>query len=89
MKPLLFTKHATSRMANRDISLKEVREILMHGEVIKNYPIDKPYPSRLLIGHSKQKPIHVVVSDHPEYHVIITTYIPDEKQWTDDFKRRR
>ena len=47
--------------------------------VIKEYPDDTPYPSRLILGYDNNRPIHVVSAydqnDDMEY--IITVYEPD------------
>jgi hypothetical protein len=41
-----------------------VRAIVERGEVIEDRPGDLPYPSRLLLGHSHGRPLHVVVAEN-------------------------
>ena len=47
---LVFQVHAIPRMAQRAISIQDVRHVLQTGEVIASYLDDSPYPSRLLLG---------------------------------------
>ena len=49
-KNLYFSGHATLQMFKRKIQVEEVVEVLMTGEIIKDYPDDKPYPSLLMLG---------------------------------------
>lgn len=87
----VFRVHAVQRMFERGISVAEVRNVLEEGETIATYPDDKPYPSRLILGRSRQRPIHVVVADNApdEEIVVVTVYQPDATLWTDSFRRRR
>ena len=59
--------------------------------VIKEYPNDTPYPSRLILGYDGNRPIHVVSAyDHnDDIEYIITVYEPDTQLWTSDFTKRR
>ena len=47
---IIWTNHAISRMAQRDISQKDVKSILLFGEIIEEYNDDYPYPSYLIMG---------------------------------------
>jgi hypothetical protein len=78
-------------MFERQISVEEVRDVLARGEVIVEYPDDTPYPSRLMLGWSNTRPIHVVVADNTAAaeSIVITAYVPDPAQWEPDFRRRR
>ena len=86
-----YSSHAVARMFERGISETDVRLILEKGELIFQYPEDRPFPSKVLLGWKMETPIHVVVADDVEHDisVVITTYIPDPKLWDDEFKRRR
>ena len=77
-------------MFERNISVHAVRRILQNGETIHQYPDDKPYPSRLMLGYDDGRPIHVVAADHPEetLTVVITVYEPDPLLWSSDFRER-
>jgi hypothetical protein len=88
---IVFRVHALQRMFERHISDEEVRRVLDAGETIERYPDDRPYPSRLVAGWIGQRPLHVVVADHAEEHmlIVITVYEPDPVLWAPNFKRRR
>ena len=77
-------------MFERHITEADVRHIIRTGEVIANYPDDKPYPSRLILGWRRKRPLHVVAADNIDENqiIIITAYEPDPAQWTSDFRRR-
>ena len=52
---------------------------------IKEYPDDKPYPSRLILGWKEGKPLHVVAAET----IIITVYQPDPTLWNADFRSKK
>jgi len=87
---LIFRIHAIQRMFERHITEADVRHIIRTGEVIANYPDDKPYPSRLILGWRKMRPLHIGAADNSDENqiIIITAYEPDPAQWTSDFRRR-
>lgn len=88
---LVFRVHAIQRMFRRQINEADVRHVLKTGTVIEDYPDDTPYPSRLVLGWCRSRPIHVVSADnHADREtIIVTTYEPDSNQWAPDFKRRK
>lgn len=88
---LVFRVHAVQRMFQRRISEVEVKQAITSGETIETYPTDKPLPSRLVLGWSGPRPIHVVAADDRQAQetIIITVYQPDDREWEPDFKRRR
>jgi len=77
-------------MFKRSISLDEVRFILTNGEVIKEYPDDKPYPSYLIFGLINLRPLHLLVAKNVDTDscILITVYEPDKNIWTNDFKTK-
>jgi len=87
----IFRVHALQRMFERKISLEEVIEALETGETIESYPEDYPYPSRLVLGWRRKRPLHIVVAENKQEQslIIITVYEPDPKFWESDFKRRK
>ena len=86
----IFSRHAFSQMIEREISSDVVREVLLHGEVIKEYPDDKPFPSILILKFVDTRPIHIVASKDEEGNcIIITAYEPDLTLWNKDFKTKK
>jgi hypothetical protein len=87
---IVWYRHALERMLTRGISRVEVRQVILNGEVIEDYPDDYPLPS-CLIFHNDIRPLHVVVSyDEINQTVyIITAYLPDSKHFETDFRTRK
>jgi len=84
-----LTVHAIIRSKERGISARDMEEAILGGEIIEEYPDDKPFPSCLIVGRtSGGRPLHVVCSLAPVSD-IITFYFPDEKQWINDYRIRR
>jgi hypothetical protein len=79
------------RMFERRISVDDVRLAVRTGLLIEEYPADQPYPSRLVLGWSGSRPLHVVVADNrsEDELIVITVYEPDPALWSDDFRRRK
>ena len=87
---LVFRVHAIQRMVQRQITVDEVRNVLRNGEVIENYPDDTPYPTRLVLGRSGLRYLHVVAADQRSHEtIVITVYEPNLTEWEPGFKRRR
>jgi len=88
---VLFSGHAVRRMFERGLSKDDVLGIVRDGEVIADYPEDEPYPSYLLLGFVRDRPVHVVLAHDSESGtaVIVTAYEPEPELWSEDFKTRR
>jgi hypothetical protein len=78
-------------MFQRGVSEDEVKQVVAVGETIETYPDDKPFPSRLMLGWSGSRPVHVVVADNvsDQEAIIITVYQPDVEEWEADSRRRK
>ena len=88
----LFLPHAIRQMnkPERMISASEVRQIVLHGDVVEDYPEDSRGHSCLLGGETApDRFIHVVCSPKEEYLAIITAYIPDAAEWDAARRQRR
>ena len=70
--------------------MSEILEILETGETIARYDSDRPFPSRLVLGWSSGRPLHVVAADDADSDItiVIAVYRPDSGMWTRDFRRR-
>jgi len=74
----------------RMISSNEVEAVISGGEVIEDYPNDPRGHSCLILGFGESgRAVHVVCSPKDEYLAIITAYLPDPDQWSEDFRQRR
>jgi hypothetical protein len=90
-KKRLFLPHALRQMSRpeRMIRTSEIRSVIENGEVIEDYPEDPRGHSCLIFGYGyTDRPIHVACSPKKNFLAIITAYIPDENEWSNDFKTR-
>jgi hypothetical protein len=86
-----WRKHTLVRLAERQISQDTILEVVLKGEIIEEYPEDKPFPSCLMFKMIEGEPYHVVVSFDPEFKkaYVITAYRPTLDKFEPDFKTRR
>lgn len=83
-KKLRVTDHADEEASNDRIILMEVFDTISSGEIIEQYPDDKPYPSCLIFSRLKgEDPIHTVwaFNQTTQSSVLITIYRPDPQKW--------
>lgn len=87
---ILWTAHALERLQERDISVEDVKNCIMHGEIIEEYPDDFPNPSALIFGYDLNgKIIHVVCGIDENFLYLITAYVPTIEKFFCDLKTRR
>lgn len=87
---IILTRHVLFRFEERGIFLGDVRNVIMRGEIIEQYPDDFPYPSCLLLGLSiGGRYLHACVASNGEKISVITAYYPDPNEWEPDFKTRK
>ena len=87
---IAITEHARIRLYERNISIDDIVNGINTGEIIKQYPDDKPLESCLILGFSvKSQYIHIVVSCDTDFIYLITAYFPDPDMWESVFKTRK
>lgn len=86
-----WKRHAVERMFQRGISRSDVKNSILHGEIIEEYANDYPCPSALILGWVGTNPLHIVVAYDSENNIcyIITAYIPDEEHFEEKFIKRK
>lgn len=87
-----ITDHADEEARADHLSFDEIFFSVLQGEIIEDYPADKPYPSCLIYGHSfTGAPIHSVWAYNAEtkWAVLITVYRPDPERWVNWRTRRK
>ena len=86
-----FTGHAIRRMFERSVAKADIIALLGSGEMIEDYPDDKPFPSRLLLGFVEGRPLHVVAARDEATRTthIVTVYEPNRMLWSSDYRNRR
>lgn len=92
---VIYSSHARREMRSEPfskISESEVRETILAGEIIKEYPEDKPHPSVLILGFTRnRRPIHVVAAyvSGEDKAIVITAYEPKPDLWYELRRRKR
>ncbi len=84
----IISNHARIRMFQRNISTEDIREVIVYGEIIEDYPEDEPCPSALFLGFPEERPCHVVASQCEDHARVITVYLPEKDKWI-DYRIRR
>ena len=88
----LETFHAIEESRNDRLSVDEIWSSISAGEIIEDYPDDRPHPSCLIFGLSPDgSPVHTVVAyDSVEgWAILVTVYRPDPNRWIEWRERRR
>ena len=81
--------HAVERASIRGINPLEVKEALLNGEIIEDYPEDKRGHSCLVYGKTRiGKDIHVLCGMAYDILWVITVYEPDLEEWVNPKTRR-
>ncbi|MCF8277082.1 MAG: DUF4258 domain-containing protein [Flavobacteriales bacterium] len=84
-----FTKHALIEMSDENISIQNVKEVVLNGKVIRTYPEDPKGLSRLVLGFPDGRAIHVVCAQHLQTVHVITAYLPSTDIWENDLETKR
>ena len=88
---LRITDHTDEAAQADRLSFDEIYLSAIHGEIIEDYPADRPYPSCLIHGETfGGDPVHIVwaFNEDTGWAVLITVYRPDPERWI-DWRRRR
>jgi hypothetical protein len=90
-KRILFLPHAIRQISRpeRMISTEEIRNAILHGEIIEEYPQDVRGESCLMLSAPGHRPVHVVCAPRADYLAVITAYLPSPDKWSDDFRVRK
>ena len=86
---LIITQHSRKRFAERGICIEDIIYTLISGEIIEEYPDDKPFPSCLIMGHSGERVLHIAASINEDRIYITTAYSPSPEKWEEDSKTRK
>jgi len=76
-RAIRVTDHAREEMEDESISLSEVSQAILNGQIIENYPEHKCGACCLLFRiTSRKRPLHIVCTTSFSMLVIITVYVP-------------
>ena len=85
-----WTTHILMRLQQREINPSDVKNCIMSGEIIEQYPQDHPHPSCLILGLCVNgQPLHTVIGCGAGYLWLITAYRPNQNEWESDLKTRK
>ncbi len=87
-----ITDHADEEAAADQLTIDEIFHSVIQGEVIQEYPSDKPYPSCLVLGKTSDGiAVHSVWAYKKEsgWAILITVYRPDPQRWIDWRERKK
>ena len=91
-KRIRISDHADVEAHEDEISYEEVHYSVLQGQIIEEYPTDRPYPSCLVYGRTVVgDPVHSVWAFNPDnrWAVLVTVYRPDPDRWVNGTTRRR
>ena len=86
-----LTLHAEEERDADEITIDDIEEAYSDaaGEIIEDYPDDPRGHSALVLAFTKaREPLHAVWSIHENTAILITSYRPDPKLWTNWRKRK-
>lgn len=87
---VIFTNHVLERIRQREVTKRDLLNVIKTGEIIEQYPNDYPFPSCLILGIAENhNPLHIVCGLGKNKVWVVTVYIPDTEEWEDDLKTRR
>ena len=80
------TNHAREEARDDRITVRELVDSVLSGEIIEEYLDDRPHPSCLIYGRtSEAEPVHGVWAYDAEMSlaILVTIYRPDPAPWID------
>jgi hypothetical protein len=82
--------HAEKERYAENITITDLENVIYNGEILEDYPDDVRGTSCLLLGHSQNRPIHIVCGYTPINWIrIITVYIPERPKWINERRRSK
>ena len=83
----LYSLHADIERKADNLTLMQIEEALLNGEILETYPNTGRGESCLIVGFSANVPIHVVCGWRGEKIVLVTVYIPQPPKFVDPWTR--
>ncbi len=79
----IYSHHADLERKTDDLTLTQVEDALLTGEILEQYPDTGRGESCLVVDFSGDTPIHAVCGWRCDQVVLITVYIPGPPQFVD------
>ena len=83
-RKVLISDHADEEAQEDELEFNEIYASVKTGEIIEDYPDDRPCPSCLVLGMTTSgTPIHSVwgYDQSKQIAILITVYRPDSVRW--------
>ena len=85
-----ITQHAHRVMVEEEITLNELLEAIVSGQVLENYPEHRRGACCLVNGTTKEgRPLHIVCTTALPVLIIVTAYEPKAPRWVTPTERNR
>jgi hypothetical protein len=87
-----ISDHADEEAEADGLMFDEIYFSVLHGEIIEDYPTDRPYPSCLIYGMTfSGDPVHSIwaYNEDNQWSVLITVYRPNPNRWVNWRERKK
>jgi hypothetical protein len=87
-----ISDHADEAAEADELTFDEIYLAVLHGEVIEDYPAERPCPSCLIYGMTfSGDPVHSVWACNAEnqWAVLVRVYRPDPNRWVNWRERKK
>lgn len=87
---IIWSRHAVLRAKKRGIDEAAVMAALTSAEIVEDYPTSpRRAPDCLCLCRVDHEPVHAVIAVlDTDRILIVTVYVPDGEEWTDDYRTR-
>lgn len=85
----ILTVHAQQRMGLRKITHADIKYVVGRGDVVEQYPDNKPNPKALFMAEIEGEPLYISCAFDGNCAYIITVHRYDPGKWVDPWTRRK
>jgi len=82
-----LSSHAHRERQEEQITVAEIEQALLTGDIIEKYPKDERGESCLVAAKTENKPMHIVCGKRDSRLLIVTVYRPKLPTW-ENYKQR-
>ncbi len=83
----IYSRHAEIERKTDKLTFTQVKEALLSGEILEQYPDTGRGERCLVVGFAGETPIHIVCGWLRENIVLITVYVPQPPKFVDPWTR--
>ena len=83
-----FSHHGDSEREADNLTIDEVKEVILSGRVLEHYSDTGRGESCLVVGFTEAgKPLHVVCGSRADRLIIVTVYVPGPPKFKNPYER--